>query len=371
MSNRTADTQIAVRLHGVSKSFGTVKALKETSIEVRQGELMTLLGPSGCGKTTLLNIVAGFLSADEGSLEIAGARMNNMPAFQREIGMMFQNYALFPHMTVEANVGYGLKMRRLPKAEIAKRVSEALALVKLTTFEDRKPRQLSGGQQQRVALARALVIRPKVLLLDEPFSALDKNLRASMQVEVKDIQRKLGLTAIFVTHDQSEALSLSDRLAVMSEGRICQVGTPEEIYANPADRFVASFIGDVNVVLAHIESLDDEHAQITLGEARIRVPRQHLGGAQSGDAVDLFVRPQQLRFVEAGEGPALRGFVHAKIYQGGHTDVLVDIPGLLQEPVRVRLSGQVAPGGWPAGMAAGIAFSSETAIAFPREKHNQ
>src|SRR3974377_137036 len=153
MSNRTADTRIAVRLHGVNKSFGSVKALKATSLEIRQGELMTLLGPSGCGKTTLLNIIAGFLSADEGSLEIAGERMNDVPAFRREIGMMFQNYALFPHMTVEANVGYGLKMRRLPKAGIAKRVSEALALVKLSTFADRKPRQLSGGQQQRVALA--------------------------------------------------------------------------------------------------------------------------------------------------------------------------------------------------------------------------
>jgi spermidine/putrescine ABC transporter ATP-binding subunit len=366
MSNRTADTRIAVRLQGVNKSFGPVKALKATSIEIRQGELMTLLGPSGCGKTTLLNIIAGFLSPDEGSLEIAGESMNGVPAFQREIGMVFQNYALFPHMTVEANVGYGLKMRGLPKAEIAKRVSEALALVKLSTFEDRKPRQLSGGQQQRVALARALVIRPKVLLLDEPFSALDKSLRASMQVEVKDIQRKLGLTAIFVTHDQSEALSLSDRLAVMSEGQIRQAGTPEDIYANPADRFVASFIGDVNVIPAHIDSLNDDYAEINLGEARIRVPRRHLGGAGLGDAVDLFVRPQQLRLVEAGEEPALRGFVHAKIYQGGHTDVLVDIPGLLQDPIRIRLGWQVAPGSWLSGMPAGIAFASESAIAFPK-----
>jgi spermidine/putrescine ABC transporter ATP-binding subunit len=354
-----------VRLHGVNKSFGPVKALKDTSFEIRQGELMTLLGPSGCGKTTLLNIIAGFLSADEGLLEIAGECMNDVPAFQREIGMMFQNYALFPHMNVEANVGYGLKMRRLPKVDIAKRVTEALALVKLSGFEDRRPRQLSGGQQQRVALARALIIRPKVLLLDEPFSALDKNLRASMQVEVKDIQRKLGLTTIFVTHDQSEALSLSDRLAVMSEGQIRQVGTPEDIYANPTDRFVASFIGDVNVIPAHIESLNDDYAQVALGEARIRVPRRHLGGAGLGNAVDLFVRPQQLRFVEAGEKPALRGFVHAKVYQGGHTDVLVDVPRVLQDPVRVRLGGQVAPGSWFAGMPAGIAFASESAIAFP------
>jgi spermidine/putrescine ABC transporter ATP-binding subunit len=366
MSSRTADRPIAVRLHSVNKSFGPVKALKETSFEIRQGELMTLLGPSGCGKTTLLNIIAGFLAADEGSLEIAGERVNDVPAFRREIGMVFQNYALFPHMTVAANVGYGLKMRSLPKAEIAKRVGEALALIKLSGFEERRPRQLSGGQQQRVALARALVIRPKILLLDEPFSALDKSLRASMQVEVKDIQRKLGLTTIFVTHDQSEALSLSDRLAVMSEGQIRQAGTPEDVYAKPADRFVASFIGDVNVIPAHIESLNDHYAQVTFGDARILVPRQHLGGAEPGNAVELFVRPEQLRLVEAGEEPALRGLVHTKIYQGGYTDVLVDVPGLLQDPVRIRVGAQVTPGSWFPGMPAGIAFASEKAIAFPK-----
>jgi spermidine/putrescine ABC transporter ATP-binding subunit len=366
MPDRAADTPIAVKIGGVSKSFGAVTALKQASLNIRQGELMTLLGPSGCGKTTLLNIIAGFLSADEGSLEIANERVNEVPAFQRQIGMMFQNYALFPHMTAGDNVGYGLKMRKLPKAEIAKRVSEALALVKLTGLEGRKPRQLSGGEQQRVALARALVIRPKVLLLDEPFSALDKSLRASMQIEVKDIQRELGLTTIFVTHDQSEALSLSDRLAVMSQGQIRQTGTPEEIYASPADRFVASFIGEVNVIPARVERVDGSHALIVAGQASIRVPRQHLGGAEAGSAVDLFVRPEQLRFAEAGEEPALRGFVHAKVYQGGHTDVLVALPGLKQEPVRVRLAGQPPPGSWSAGMPAGIVFTSESAIAFPK-----
>jgi spermidine/putrescine ABC transporter ATP-binding subunit len=366
MLSRTADTPIAVDLSGVTKMFGAVTALKRTSLAIRYGELMTLLGPSGCGKTTLLNIVAGFLSADEGHLEIAGERVDDVPSFQREIGMMFQNYALFPHMTTEGNVAYGLKMRKLPKAEISRRVEEVLSLVKLTGFERRKPSELSGGQQQRVALARALVIRPKVLLLDEPFSALDKSLRASMQIEVKDIQRKLGLTTIFVTHDQSEALSLSDRLAVMAEGQIRQVGTPQEIYTNPADRFVASFIGDVNVIPARVESLSDGHALIRAGQARVRVPRQHLGQLASEAQVDLFVRPEQLRLAEDCEAPALRGTVHAQIFQGGHTDVLVDIRGVEQGPVLVRLPGPAQSGRWRVGSPIDIAFAIETALAFPK-----
>ena len=216
---------------------------------------MTLLGPSGCGKTTLLNLVAGFLAPDEGEIFIDGALVTDVPAFARQTGIVFQNYALFPHMSVANNVAYGLKARGVGKDEIRKRVADILSMMKLTGFEDRKPRQLSGGQQQRVALARALVIEPKVLLLDEPFSALDKNLRASMQVEVKEIQRRLGVTTIFVTHDQSEALSLSDRIAVMSSGRICQIDTPEALYRRPADRFVASFIGEGSLLRATLDQI--------------------------------------------------------------------------------------------------------------------
>lgn len=222
---------IAVQLDGVSKRFGTSVALNDAWLKIGRGEFMTLLGPSGCGKTTLLNLVAGFLLPDEGEIFIDSALVTDVPTFARKTGIVFQNYALFPHMTVANNVAYGLKARGVAKAEINTRVAEILAMMKLTGFEDRKPRQLSGGQQQRVALARALVIRPKVLLLDEPFSALDKNLRASMQVEVKEIQRSLGVTTIFVTHDQSEALSLSDRIAVMSGGHICQIDTPEKLTA--------------------------------------------------------------------------------------------------------------------------------------------
>src|SRR3954451_3710755 len=246
-------------------------------------------------KLHLLNLVAGFLMPDGGEIAIDGRRVTDVPPYRRESGIMFQQYALFPHMSVAANVGYGLKMRRIARPEIARRVAEALALIKLGGLEDRKPRQLSGGQQQRVALARALVIRPKVLLLDEPFSALDRNLRASMQVEIKEIQRKLGVTTIFVTHDQSEALSLSDRIVVMSDGRIRQLGTPDEIYCRPVDRFVASFVGDVNVLHARLEQVEGPSASLALGPVRVLVPASTLQGAAPGAMVDLFVRPEQLR----------------------------------------------------------------------------
>src|SRR3954469_2259036 len=291
MSIMAAD-DIAVRLDGVTKSFGNTVALHDAWIKVARGEFMTLLGPSGCGKTTLLNLVAGFLIPDRGEIFIEGALVTDVPTSERDIGMIFQNYALFPHMTVAANIAYGLKARRVARDETARRVTEMLSLMKLGGLEQRKPRELSGAQQQRVALARALVIRPKVLLRDEPFSALDRNLRASMQVEVKEIQRKLGVTTIFVTHDQSEALSLSDRIAVLAEGRIRQLGTPDEIYCRPVDRFVASFIGDGNILRGRIERIGGATATVALGHARLSVPRGPLAGAEAGEAVDLFLRPE-------------------------------------------------------------------------------
>ncbi len=239
MSDRTD----ALRLDGVTRRFGAVTALHEAWLRVAEGEFVTLLGPSGCGKTTLLNLIAGFLDADGGEIFVGGRLVTQTPVWERDIGLVFQSYALFPHMDVARNVGYGLRARGVDAAEAAKRVAEALALVRLSALADRRPRQLSGGQQQRVALARALVISPRLLLLDEPFSALDRNLRAEMQVELKEIQRRLGVTTIFVTHDQGEAMSMSDRVAIMSEGRILQIGAPEEIYRRPAHRFVAGFIG--------------------------------------------------------------------------------------------------------------------------------
>src|SRR6476660_1473745 len=335
MASRPNGEGIAVQLDRVTKRFGKTTARDDVSLLVRRGELMTLLGPSGCGKTTLLNLVAGFLIPDGGEIAIDGRRVTDVPPYRRESGIMFQQYALFPHMSVAANVGYGLKMRRIARPEIARRVAEALALIKLEGLEDRKPRQLSGGQQQRVALARALVIRPKVLLLDEPFSALDRNLRASMQVEIKEIQRKLGVTTIFVTHDQSEALSLSDRIAVLAEGRIRQLGTPDEIYCRPVDRFVASFVGDVNVLHARLEQVDGAVATVALGAARVKVPSHTLQGAATGSIVDLFVRPEELRPAEHSSAVAADGIVAAQSYQGGHVDLYVDAPEALSGRVRL------------------------------------
>jgi putative spermidine/putrescine transport system ATP-binding protein len=306
----------AVRFSAVTKRFGEVAALDGVSMSIRQGEFMTLLGPSGCGKTTLLNLAAGFLGPDSGEILIAGERMNDVPTYKREIGMMFQNYALFPHMNVAGNVAYGLKVRGVPKGERDRRVEAVLGLARLAGFEDRTPRQLSGGQQQRVALARALVINPTVLLLDEPFSALDKNLRASMQVELREIQRKLNVTTIFVTHDQGEALSLSDRLAVMSEGRIRQLGTPQQIYRQPCDRFVASFIGDANVLRGRLEGIEGAFAVVAVGTARVKVPGGPLAEVARSSPVDLFVRPEHLAISEATEASATSGTIATHVYQG-------------------------------------------------------
>ncbi|MFN3614913.1 MAG: ABC transporter ATP-binding protein, partial [Rubrimonas sp.] len=277
----------AVAIRGVGKSFDGVRALEPCDLSVRRGEFLTLLGPSGCGKTTLLNLIAGFIEADEGELSIDGALVTRTPPHRREIGIVFQSYALFPHMTVAENVAYGLRTRGVARDQLRVRTAEALRLVKLQDFAERRPRQLSGGQQQRVALARALVIRPRVLLLDEPFSALDRNLRAAMQVELKEIQSALGVTTVFVTHDQGEALSMSDRIAVMSKGRIRQVGTPREIYAAPENRFVADFVGDANFFRAEVAGVEDGRAILSVGGARIVVR-----GPAPGARAQVFARPE-------------------------------------------------------------------------------
>src|SRR5580704_3653661 len=354
---------VAVRLDGVTKRFGDVAALTDAWLKVHRGEFMTLLGPSGCGKTTLLNLVAGFLFPDNGEVFIDGALVTDVPTFQREIGVVFQNYALFPHMTVANNVAYGLKARGVARDEIAARVADALAIMKLTGLGDRKPRQLSGGQAQRVALARALVIRPKVLLLDEPFSALDKNLRAAMQVEIKEIQRKLGVTTIFVTHDQSEALSLSDRMAVISEGRILQLDTPQRIYRQPADRFVASFIGERSVLRARFDRIDGTMATVMIGPTRITVPSEPLAGLNAGVLVDVFVRPEQLRMTT--DHAAFEGSVAAAIFQGDHVDLYVDAPHAASTRVLVRLPAiETVPS---VAERVAIAIDGVDAIAFPSE----
>lgn len=357
---------VAVRLDGVLKRFGDAIALHKISLIINEGEFITLLGPSGCGKTTLLNLMAGFTETDGGEIFIDGDLVTEIPPYQREIGIVFQNYALFPHMTVEKNVGYGLRMRGVSKAEIAGRVEQALALVKLAGYGHRKPRELSGGQQQRVALARALVIRPKVLLLDEPFSALDKNLRLSMQVELKAIQRKLGVTTVFVTHDQGEALSMSDRVVVMSAGHVRQIGTPDEIYRRPQDPFVASFVGDVNILPGRYAGRDHA-AVVESGGNALRIPAERVQAAV-GDRLDIYVRPENIQLGPLGAHSFLSATVITHVFQGDHVDVHLDVPALGNTTLFARQSGLDSLTRWPVGSVVGVTFDDEGVCAFSAEK---
>lgn len=360
------EPRIAVQLDGVLKQFGDATALHRVSLKIFQGEFLTLLGPSGCGKTTLLNLMAGFLEADNGEIFIDGELVTETPPYQREIGIVFQSYALFPHMNVSENVGYGLRMRRTPKAEIKQRVDQALKMVKLEGFEERRPKELSGGQQQRVALARALVIRPKVLLLDEPFSALDKNLRLNMQQEIKEIQRKLGVTTVFVTHDQDEALAMSDRVVVMSAGHVRQVAPPHEIYRHPIDPFVASFVGDANIFPAHYTGHDNGSGTIEFGSTKLLLPIANIHG-QVGDSVDLYARPENLRLAPLHEEADLSGTVIGHVFQGDHVDVSVHVPETgVDRPVTIRSPGLDALDSWPTGTGVGINFICRDTTAFTR-----
>lgn len=258
-----------IELRNVSKRYGDATAVHGLSLAVRKGELVSLLGPSGCGKTTTLNLIAGFLDPDEGEIVIDGIPVQGLPPYRRNLGMVFQNFALFPHLTVFDNVAFGLRMRRVPRGESAQRVREALALVELTGFEQRYRSELSGGQCQRVALARALVVRPTALLLDEPFSSLDAGLREQLRGEVREIQRRVGITTLFVTHDQSEALAMSDHIVVMNHGRIEQVGTPTQVYHESANEFVARFVGLTNLLKGRVVEAADGTVTLAVGPLRL------------------------------------------------------------------------------------------------------
>ena len=302
------------------KAYGPVAALDGVSLEVAAGEFLTILGPSGSGKTTLLKVVAGFEFPDAGRVVLGARDISDLPANRRNIGMVFQNYALFPHMTVARNVAFPLAMRRMARPEIARRVAEALRLVELGGYEDRLPAQLSGGQQQRVALARAIVFDPTVLLLDEPFGALDRKLREAMQLEVRRLQRRLGLTTVFITHDQEEALVLSDRIAVMQAGRIRQAGAPGEVYERPADEFVAAFVGESNLLGGRVLAPD----RVALdGGGEVRV------AAAGNGAVRLLIRPEHIR-LGAGAANAFAGTVIESIYLGAGHKLRVRIDGGLE-----------------------------------------
>ena len=344
-------TAAGISIRGVDLSYGSSRILRDVSIEVAPGELFAFLGPSGCGKTTLLRLIAGFAHADRGTVEVGGRDIGGLPPWKRDVGMVFQSYALWPHMSVRRNVAFGLEERRLPRAEVDRRVDAALERVGLAALGDRKPSQLSGGQQQRVAVARTIAIEPKVLLLDEPLSNLDAKLRVQVRRELRDLQQRLGITTIFVTHDQEEANTICDRIAVMNEGVVQQVGTPIELYARPANLFVAGFLGSANMLEGGL--VEGGRAFETRGGARMEVP----AGTVVPASAKLVFRPQ-----DAALGPARddahglsgvvvhREFLGATVRYGiamGADEIAVDAPfrsGDALLDVGARASVTLAPG---------------------------
>jgi spermidine/putrescine transport system ATP-binding protein len=334
-----------IRIDGISKSFDGTQALKSVSLEVSEGEFLSLLGPSGCGKTTLLRIVAGLEHPDAGRVLLQDADITEVTAHRRPLNLVFQRVTLFPHLDVFENVAFGLTLRRVPKADITTRVRRVLQLVRLPGFERRDVTTLSGGEAQRIALARALVNEPKVLLLDEPLGALDLQIRRELQIELKDIHRELGSTFVFVTHDQEEALSMSDRVVLMSEGKIVQVGTPVEVYRNPASVFAASFVGSSNLWQGEVVEIRPEHAVIDLGGRRIRArPRPE---ARSGERVWVLVRPESLTLTRAvgdqprADGTTMRGRVADVRFIGSVVHYRIDVGQRLITATRLPEDGQI------------------------------
>lgn len=336
-----------LQLTGLQKIYDQTEVLKDINLDIEHGEFITLLGPSGCGKTTLLRLIAGFEQPNAGAIYLDGMQMAGLPADKRPVNTVFQQYALFPHMTVAQNVAYGLKLKKVPKDEIQTRVREMLAMVQLEHLANRRPQDLSGGQQQRVAIARAVINRPKLLLLDEPLSALDHKLRLQMQSELKRLQRELGITFVFVTHDQEEALSMSDRIAVMKDGRFQQIGTPIEIYETPANLFTAKFIGETNLFKAEVKGVypeqPDRDGRVTNGRIEVEVCEAQAqegpttlrnlrrpdfaNDVQVGDIVNLLLRPEDLRIYDPNdkEHGGLLGRVIESNYKGSTLDSIIEL----------------------------------------------
>lgn len=317
-----------VVLSELSKFFGEFAAVDNVSLDISEGEFFSLLGPSGCGKSTTLRMIAGFEDTSIGRIEVGGIDVSQSPPEDREIGFVFQNYAIFPHMNAYENIAFGLKLRNLAKSEIDNRVRAALEQVGMTGFENRFQRELSGGQQQRVALARVLVTEPRILLLDEPLSALDKNLREEMKFWIKDLQQSLGITTIYVTHDQGEALTMSDRIAVMDNGKIAQIGTPEEIYERPTTRFVTEFIGESNILNATVTSTDGDGCTLDIGGHSVAAPARD--DITAGENVVLALRPERVLIGEEAElqnANKLQLPLKKITYQGAFIRFLLDLNG--------------------------------------------
>ncbi len=352
--------QIAISVNQVSKRFGHGKtafyALDDVSVDIRENEFFTLLGPSGCGKTTLLRLIAGFEHPSGGHIKLHGEEISHLPPFRRPVNTVFQNYALFPHLTVAENIGFGLTMQDKPADEVEATVSEMLQLVQMESMRDRRTDQISGGQQQRVALARALAPHPRVLLLDEPLSALDYKLRKGMQIELKRLQLETGITFIFVTHDQEEALTMSDRIAVMNKGRILQVGSPNDIYDRPAHRFVADFIGDTNFLSAELVESNAQGSVVKLpsGKTVAAGPTD----AAVNDMVNITVRPEQAMLIEDLDEADMQGRVTNIMYSGTDSHFHIDLGADEAFVAKVQNSGP-ARRDWTSGQSVGIKFHAD------------
>jgi ABC-type Fe3+/spermidine/putrescine transport system ATPase subunit len=328
----TDKKQPIVQFKGILKRFGSVVAVEKMDFDIEEGSLVTLLGPSGCGKTTLLRMVAGLEEPTEGDIFIKGVRINDTPIHKRNLGMIFQNYALFPHKTIFDNVAFGLKYRDVSKEEIKEKVTRTLEMVRLPGVENRMPNQLSGGQQQRIAMARAIVIEPDVLLMDEPLSALDENLREEMRREVDNLQQILGVTTIFVTHDQREALSMSDKILVMKDGRKQQEGDPEAVYNEPTNHFVADFLGHSNFILGQVVDVDDHRVNVKIETGDVLFA-ENKGGFSKGDPVEMIVRAQRFDAFPRDEFKPAEGMNHFqgrikdRSYMGGEVSYFIELGG--------------------------------------------
>ena len=351
---------VAISVNQVSKKFGQGKdaffALDRVSVDIRENEFFTLLGPSGCGKTTLLRLIAGFEHPTAGHIQLNGEEISHLPPFRRPVNTVFQNYALFPHLTVAQNIGFGLTMQDKPAAEVEKTVTQMLQLVQMESMRDRRTDQISGGQQQRVALARALAPHPRVLLLDEPLSALDYKLRKGMQIELKRLQLETGITFIFVTHDQEEALTMSDRIAVMDRGRILQVGSPNDIYDRPAHRFVADFIGDTNFLEAELIETGEDGAVVRLASGKTL--KTGPTDARVNSAVSITVRPEQAVLIEDLGAADLQGTVTDVMYSGTDSHFHIELASKEEFVAKVQNAGP-ARRDWKSGQRVGIKFHDD------------